>query len=246
MSKIYEALNRAEDNGGDPPAKKGERPDILDPHTLPPELREVWSHYEELHSSIDKSLDGVAGHSLLFASSVEQEGSTTVAVEYASTLGRTVHKGCLLVDANLRSPSLHDIFEVPNENGIAEVISGKCKLKSAVVPVAQNSLSILPAGNAGLSPSTLLTMGAMSRFLAEAGEMFGLVLVDSPPVIAYAEATHLAGSVDGVVFVVESEKTKREIVLRARDAMLEAKANILGVVMNRRRYVIPEFLYRQL
>lgn len=246
MSKIYEALNRAEKDGGEPPERKGGEPLALDPGTLAPELREVWNHYEELHSSIDKALDGVAGRSLLFASSVEGEGSTTVAVEYASTLGRTVPRGCLLVDANLRTPSLHEIFELPNENGLADVLTGRCDLKSAVVPVMKNSLYLLPAGTAGMSPTTLLTAGNLTRFVEEAGEMFGTVLVDGPPVIAFAEATHLAASVDGVVFVVESERTKREIVTRARDAMLEAKANILGVVLNRRRYVIPEFLYRQL
>ncbi len=245
MSKIYEALNRAKEGGGDD-GPGGGAPVGVDPTSLSDELREVWSYYEELHSSIDKSLGAVTGYSILFAASVAGEGATTVAVEYASTLGRTIPRGCLLVDADLRSPSLHSIFDIPNENGLSDILAGRCDLKSAVVDVAEGTLSILVAGTLNSSPSTLINTATVSRFLSESKEMFGAVLVDGPPVISCAEATHIAAAADGVVLVVESDRTKREIVIRARDALIKGKANILGIVLNRRRYVIPEFLYRQL
>ncbi|NNE09318.1 MAG: CpsD/CapB family tyrosine-protein kinase [Gemmatimonadetes bacterium] len=260
MSKIYEALNRARDDDDDPKKPKppaGKRAGSgsgsgsgtrggFDPRILSEELQKVAVDYEALHSSMEKTLSTVAGHAIMMVSSVEEEGTTTVAAEYASTLGRGIPRGTLLIDANFRNPTLHDVFDVPNDTGFADVLQDRATLKQAVQTLAEGELYLLTAGLVDFSPSARISGSVVSRFLAEAKAQYGAVVLDGPPVIPYPEAVHIASAADGVVFIIESERTKREIVARAKDALDAVDANILGVVLNRRRYVIPEFLYRQL
>jgi capsular exopolysaccharide synthesis family protein len=151
-----------------------------------------------------------------------------------------------VVDANLRAPRLHEIFGIPNERGLADVLLGTVDLASAAVHVGEENLHVLPTGTTTISPGSLITPTRMSRFLLEAKERHALILIDAPPVISYAETAVLAAAADGVALVVESERTKREIVRRAKATIEEAKGNVLGVVLNQCRYVIPDFLYRYL
>lgn len=258
MSKIYEALNRARDDDDDPKKPKpadeprrrsgsgGGNGSGFDPRVLSPELQEVAGDYEALHSSMEKALSTVAGHAILMVSSVEEEGASTVAAEYASTLGRGIPRGTLLIDANFRNPTMHEVFDVPNEPGFADVLQERTTLKQAVQTVVEGELYLLTNGLVDFSPSARISGSIVSRLLAEAKANYGAVILDGPPIIPYPESVHIASASDGVVFVIESERTKREIVARAKDALDTAEANILGVVLNRRRYVIPEFLYRQL
>lgn len=217
-----------------------------DTKALSEQLREVWTQYETLHSSLGKSLGGVSGKAILFVSSVKGEGTTTILSEYGASLGTDREKGTLLVDANLRNPGLHTVFGLENEKGFSDVLSGNEDLLSCVYRIGEESLYILPTGNPTSSPGSLITYSRISRFLEDARKEYSLVLIDGPPVITCAEATLIASIVDGVVLIIETERTKREIVGRAKSAMKEAKANIVGVVLNRRRFAIPKFIYRHL
>ena len=249
MSKIYEALNKAKrerEGNGAPTGEEGQHADLTDKEELSRHLRKVWTQYEKLHSSLGKTLGGVRGKAILFASSVEGEGTTTVVTEYGASLGTGGEKGALLVDGNLRNPSLHELFGLTNETGFADVLLGRRPLAECVSRIGEENLSVLPSGTTPTSPSTLITVSRFSRFLEEAKERHSLILIDGPPMIPYAETGILGSAVDGVVLVVESDRTKREIVSRAKDAFQEANARLLGVILNRRRYVIPKFLYRYL
>lgn len=249
MSKIYEALSKA---NRDEPEGEGARQGADLPMKaevkgrLSERLRGVWTQYESLHSSLGKALGGVQGSAVVFASSVEGEGTSTVVAEYAASLGSTKDRGTLLVDANFRSPRLHELFGVPNEGGLADVLTGGRDLASAAVRLGDEHLFLLPSGTTTTSPGALVTVTRFTRFLSEAKERYALVLVDAAPILPYAETAIIASVCDGVALVVESERTKREIVKRAKTALEEAHGRVLGVVLNRRRYVIPEFLYRYL
>ncbi|MBN1825953.1 MAG: CpsD/CapB family tyrosine-protein kinase [Candidatus Eisenbacteria bacterium] len=249
MSKIYEALNKAKrerEGNGSAGSEEAARADLSGKKELSRQLRKVWTHYEALHSSLGKVLSGVRGKAILFVSSVEGEGTTTVLTEYGASLGTGGDKGTLLVDANLRNPNLHSLFDLPNETGLADVLLGRRPLAECVSRIGEENLYVLPSGTTPTSPSTLFSVSRFSRFLEDAKERHSLILIDGPPMIPYAETAILGSVVDGVVLVVESDRTKREIVARAKDAFQEAHANLLGVVLNRRRYVIPKFLYRYL
>ena len=166
--------------------------------------------------------------------------------EYGASLGPSKEKGTLVVDANLRSPRLHELFGVPNEIGLADVLSGSEDLVSAAARIGDEQFFLLPSGTTATTPGALITVTRFSRFIAEAKSRYALVLIDAPPIIPFAETPLIAGIADGLVLVIESERTKREIVNRAKVAILEARGKVLGVVLNQRRDVIPEFLYRYL
>ena len=151
-----------------------------------------------------------------------------------------------MVDANLRSPRLHEFFGVPNEMGLADVLNGSQDLASAVARIGDEKFFLLPSGVTSTTPGALITVTRFSRFLAEARKRYALVLIDAPPIIPFAETPLIAGIADGLVLIIESERTKREIVNRAKMTVLEAGGRVIGVVLNQRRYVIPEFLYRYL
>jgi len=248
MSKIYEALNKAKENPEDgPPQAKGKIPMADGPSgRFEEQIRSVWANYETLHSSLAGVLGDLTGKVVAFACSVEGEGTTTVVAEYGASLGTSGNKGTLLIDANLRAPKLHALFGVENEKGLADVLTGNQDLMSCVASLGEGRLSVLPSGMTTVSPTSLFNVPRCKKLFEAAREHFAIVLIDCPPVVPYAETPLIASVADGMVLIIESDRTKREIVGRAKAAAQEAKAEILGVVLNRRRYVIPEFLYRYL
>jgi len=253
MSKIYEALNKANPEP-EPEKEKGTGREAetelalrgSGKNHLSEQLRGVWNQYETLHSSLGKALGGIVGKAVVFSSSIEGEGTSTVVAEYGASLGPSKEKGTLMVDANLRSPRLHEFFGVPNETGLADVLNGSQDLASAAARIGDEQFFLLPSGVTSTTPGALITVTRFSRFLAEARKRYALVLIDAPPIIPFAETPLIASIADGLVLIIESERTKREIVNRAKMAVLEAGGSVIGVVLNQRRYVIPEFLYRYL
>ncbi len=242
-------MNKAEMDGeGEKPSGRWSevRVDRSDRRVLSDQLREVWNQYEALHSSLGKSLGGVDGKAILFVSSVRGEGTTTVVSEYGASLGTNRDKGTLIVDTDMRNPGLHKVFGLENEKGFSDVLSGGADIPSCVYRIGEENLFILPAGNPTASPGSLITYSRMTRFLEDVRDQYSLVLLDGSPIVTSAETVLISSLVDGVVLVIETERTKREIVGRAKDAMKEAKANVLGVVLNRRRFAIPKFIYRHL
>jgi capsular exopolysaccharide synthesis family protein len=176
------------------------------------------------------------------ASSTHGEGSSTVAVNFAVNLASNHKARVLLVDANLRKPILHKVFRVEKEKGVTDLLLKRTVFKKTAIP----NLYLITSGNSILSPNPFFESGKIVEVLTRQVEQFDYILLDCPPVNPYPETTLLAAQSDGIILVVHAGKTRREVVNDAQTKLINAKVNILGVVLNRRKYYIPKLFYNRL
>ena len=169
---------------------------------------------------------------LAVTSAVNDEGKTSVAVQLAVSLAKATDHLTLLVDADLRSPGIHNVFDVPLEPGLADVLAGKIAVEKAIVPIAGSRLHVLPAGKLRGSPHRLLASGELQCVLAGIPAEYEHVIIDTPPVLAASEAQVLARSADGAIVCAMRDVSRAEQVRKASERLLSSGAYLVGAVFN--------------
>lgn len=179
-----------------------------------------------LFSSVEKDIK------LLVVTSPESgDGKSTTAANLAIVLAQQ-GKQVLLVDTDLRKPSVHYTFKASNLNGLTSVLTKERTLKEAIIKTSISNLFILTSGQIPPNPSELLGTKCMEMIMEEMKQQFDYVVFDTPPILAVTDAQIIANKCDGVVLVVASEKTHREKALKAKELLEKAKSCLLGVVIN--------------
>jgi capsular exopolysaccharide synthesis family protein len=138
----------------------------------------------------------------------------------------------LLVDADLRRPRVHTAFKVANGAGLSSLILGEGTLESTVKSSGVPNLTLLTCGPVPPNPAELLHTEAFKALLAQMGQQFDRVIIDSPPVGAVADAVVVSTQVDGTVMVVKSQVTSRDLARRAVRALRDVNARIFGAILN--------------
>ena len=171
---------------------------------------------------------------LLFVSAVPEEGKTYTSLNAAAVLAQQGHS-TLLVDVDLRRPSMHKALDWPEQNprGLTDVFSGNAALADVVKPTSIENLFFLPAGTRAPNPAELLTTADLGALVRELGARYDRVVFDSAPINAVSDTLVLAPFVDQTVLVVRSGKTPRRVVLRAASLLRKAGAKLAGFVLNR-------------
>jgi capsular exopolysaccharide synthesis family protein len=171
------------------------------------------------------------------------EGKTTTAVAVAHALATTGGAKVLLVDGNQRAPKVHQYFEMEASPGLSEVLAGKATIAAAMRATEFERLTVLPYGAGGGDTAESGRPEALAAALGSWKTQFDYVIFDGDSALASSGAVLAAKHFDGVVFVVECEKTKWEVLELAKEKIANVGGNILGVVLNRRRFYIPRGLY---
>lgn len=191
----------------------------------------VSEAYRTLRTNIQfYSLDQPVQTLLITSASPEDGKSTTLAnlaVTFAET-GREV----LAVDCDLRRPSLHRLFDLPNDTGLTALLREERTLDEVMLPTAVPHLRLLPSGPLPPNPSELLGSQRMERVIEALRGAAEVVLFDSPPTVSVTDAAILGAKMDGVLLVVSIGKTKRDHLVRAKQLLDRVKAKVLGVVLN--------------
>lgn len=175
--------------------------------------------------------DGKPPARLLITSAGPREGKTTSSINLGISFAATGRK-VVLIDADLRRPSLHHAFGLSNEKGLSSLILGQAGAESVAQPTPQEGLYIIPSGPRPPNPAELLGSPACRAALDRLNEVFDLVIVDSPPVVAVTDAVVLSTAVDGVILVIKSFKVARDLVLQARRQLADVDARLIGVILN--------------
>jgi capsular exopolysaccharide synthesis family protein len=183
---------------------------------------------------------------ILVTSAVSGEGTSTVARNIALALAQHRAERVLLIDANLRTPSQHNAFGLEKTDGLGDVLLGPTVLTSAVKDDVVPGLSLLASGRAMESPAQLLTVASLHSVILALLSLYDWVIIDSPPATAYPDVATIAAAAGGAILVIEAEKTRQEVVEEARRVLEVSGVDLLGAVLNRRRYHIPGFIYRRL
>jgi len=148
-----------------------------------------------------------------------------------------------LVDANLRAPSLPEFFGVGNHHGLSDALRSKDSIRNFAKPVRRDNLFLLSCGSRASESAALLNSETMKTRMAELRSEFQYVLIDSPPLSTYADAFAVGQLADGLVLVLEANSTRREAAVRIAESLRAAQIQILGAVLNKRTFPIPEPLY---
>lgn len=180
-------------------------------------------------SNIDEEI-----RSIVFTSTTVEEGKTTVAANLASSFAME-GKRVLIVDVDMRRPRLNEIFKLPNNQGLTNILMGEKSLEEVGFKGQDGSetLTILTSGPLPPNPAELISSKKMKAFLDQAREDYDMVILDSPPVGILTDAAILSTLVDGTILVVEAEETELEEAMRAKELLMKVDANIIGSVLNK-------------
>ena len=190
--------------------------------------------YRQLRTSILLSTAGHAPKSLLITSSLPSEGKTTTATNTAISLAQTGAK-VLIIDADMRRPRLHSVFNIENGEGLSTLLSSESTEQEilGIIRVDEGTkLNLLTSGPIPPNPAELLGSEQMANLLKVLQKNFTHVVVDSPPITSFTDGVLIASLVDGVILVVHSGKSSRQVVRRAKQLLQDIGAKIFGVVLN--------------
>ncbi|MEK8126952.1 CpsD/CapB family tyrosine-protein kinase [Paenibacillus filicis] len=193
--------------------------------------------YVELRVNIDfKSTAERRVKTVAVTSTCRGEGRTTTAVNLAAAYAQSGKK-TILVDADIRNPGVHTFYGDSNARGLTNVLNRTNELREVLSTSDMRNLSLLYAGTGTSQASDLLSSESMDELLLQLKQEFDIIIVDAPPVIGHIDSKIVSAKCDGVVFVIQQGKVKRNLAKRSKEELGRVKANLLGVLMNRDKTV---------
>lgn len=186
--------------------------------------------YRSLRTNIQYSSFDKKYQTLVVTSANPGEGKTTVAGNLALALAQGESK-VLLVDCDMRRPSVHKRFRISNTYGISDLLVGNKKMES-VAHKYNDNLTIVPSGKIPPNPAEMLGSKAMTAFLEEMKKHFDYIVLDTPPLQAVSDAQILSTKVDGSIIVVRAGVTKKDAVNNAVSIIKKVNGDIIGTVLN--------------
>jgi succinoglycan biosynthesis transport protein ExoP len=211
--------------------------------TLSRPQSQMSESYRALRTSLLLTSVGAPPKTILITSALPQEGKTTTSINTATVLAQ---KGTrvLLIDADLRRPSIHKTLGLGPRVGLSNVLTGGTTLQQATVRSTQlPNLFILPAGTPPPNPAELLASAQMFDLLAELREQYDHIVVDTPPTLSVTDAVVLSTRADAVVLVIRSGQTTKPALRRARDILAQVNARVSGVLLNAVNLDSPDYYY---
>ena len=192
----------------------------------------VSEAYNSLRGSLLYSTSQGLPQIILVTSAQAAEGKTTTCMAISSGFAR-MGRRVLLIDADLRRPSLHTRMTIANKRGLSNLLTSSDQLEQTMVRSDQPNLTLLPAGPIPPSPTELLSTGRMEDILQAAARQFDVVVIDSPPILGLADAPLISALVDGVVIVVEADRSRRGALKSALRRMRAMRPVLLGAVLTK-------------
>jgi len=243
MTRIYQALeqaNRERSNLGAPV-------DAIVPMTevAVPASPDLDARMEGLYQAICSMLPSDRGRIVGFIAAHTGAGVSSVSAELARVAEKGHGASVLLVDTDLRNGAICGRFGLKPATGIQEAIANNRPVEEAIVQSGTSHLylsALSAAGSGAINTDSRALHAAMDRLRDD----FDLIIFDAPPALETAAGLAISAFADGMVIVVEAEKTRWQVAESVRDAIEKQGGNVLGVVLNKRHYHIPDFIYKRL
>ncbi|MDX5475447.1 MAG: CpsD/CapB family tyrosine-protein kinase [Bacillaceae bacterium] len=189
--------------------------------------------YEKLKSNIEFSCFENKCKTIVFTSANEKEGTTTTVTHLATSLAESGYN-VLIIDTNIKKPMIHKMFKIKNSFGLSNVLTGQKEFNEVINQTEISRLKVLSTGPVPYSSEKLFRSVTFDSLLKKLSYEFDFILIDTSPVLVGNEAKIISSKCDGVVLVVRCGKTEDFIVLEAKKSLEVAKANLLGVILNKK------------
>jgi capsular exopolysaccharide synthesis family protein len=177
-------------------------------------------------SSIDEKLQV-----LMVSSAGPGEGKSTTITNLAVTFAQS-EKKVVLIDADLRKPTAHHTFSISNRYGLSSIVSQQCSIEEGIQVSDVPNLDVITSGAIPPNPAEMMGSKRMTAIIEQLRQMYDIVLIDTPPLLAVTDAQIVATKCDGVILVVDQGRVKRDIASKAVKNLESVNARILGVVLN--------------
>ena len=198
---------------------------LLAPHSIEAE------NYRSIRTAMLVAVEQNSARIILVSSPEPGDGKTTLVSNLAIAVAQS-GKRVLLIDADLRRPNVHNLFRVPQEIGLSEVLSGEIQTLNAVRATVINGLSLMTAGYLPANPAEVLSSPRLHQMLQNVRDEFDFVFVDAPPLLAVSDPCILARQTDGLLIVTRINKNTRGAAVRVRDIIRNQGIRVLGAVAN--------------
>jgi capsular exopolysaccharide synthesis family protein len=248
MGKIHEALSRAEKDSGKnyllPVRRKTNEmlPALPSDATVQP----VPKWYKELRIKIKGLSENHRAAVIMFTGASSKAGCTTTISEFALSLARSFRNKVMMIDINLQNPVLHK-FISQNCLNLHELITEQGQIDENLVKNMRENLHLLTSKDESADDVTrFLASGNFKQILDEMRDKFDFILIDAPPVTQFSEAGLVARLVDGAVIVVAAGETRKKVAMKVKKELQSLGVEILGAVLNRRKFYIPKWIYKRL
>ena len=193
----------------------------------------VAEAYRMVRTNLEFARSGRPNQTMLITSSTPGEGKTTTAANLALVLAQTGQR-VILVDADMRRPSLHRLFDVPNNSGLSTLfVMDEPSVEGLLRMTPLDNLMLLPSGPLPPNPVELLSSARIDHIIALLKREADMIVFDSPPLLGVADASALAAKLDGVILVVDSGRTRAGALSHSADVLRRAQATLWGVVLNK-------------
>lgn len=193
----------------------------------------VAEQYRTIRTNIDFMAVDQDIQTILVTSSTQGEGKSTTASNLAVSYAQQ-GKQVLIVDGDMRRPTVHYTFRIANGLGLSSVLTRQAEYRQAITETHVDHLSILTAGPIPPNPAELLSSNGMEQLMETLRKEYDIIIVDAPPLLQVADSRIASRLVDGVILVISCTTSNRQLVLKAKEQLELSEARILGVVLNRR------------
>lgn len=191
----------------------------------------IAEQYRTIRTNIQFASADRKIQTIVVTSSGPSEGKSTTAANIAVVFANSGQR-VLLVDADMRKPTIHKTFGLTNEVGLSKVLSSNNSVLEMSRPSIVDNLSILTSGPKPPNPSELLGSTRMNQVIEEARHLYDVIIFDMPPVVTVTDAQIMASKADGTLLVVRENVTRKDALTKAKDLLAMVQAKVLGVVYN--------------
>lgn len=191
----------------------------------------VTEAYRSIRTNIDFSSLDHNIQVIMSTSATPGEGKSTTICNLAVVYAQS-DKKVVLIDADLRKPTMHHTFQLSNRIGLSSLLSRQADMTSVVQETTIPNLSVITSGPIPPNPSEMVASGRMSALIEELRDQYDIILIDTPPMLAVTDAQIISTKSDGVVLVLDSGRVKKDMALKVQEQLNQVNAKILGVVLN--------------
>jgi len=262
MGKITEALKKAAQERIARLGKLGEKSEVryefvakkaldsaIDPRivTFHDPKSTVAEQYRTLRTNIQAINSKHPIKAITITSSIHSEGKTITAINLAISMANDLNKkNILLVDGDLRRGRLSKYLGLKSEAGLSDLITNGANINDALLNIGINNLTIMPAGKLPHNPAETLGSTKINNLISLLKTKYDFIIFDAPPIIPVTDAGLLGAQTDGVIMVIQANRTQRGVVTHGEDLLKQAQAKILGYILTNIQYHIPAYIYRYL
>ncbi len=207
----------------------------------------VAEQYRTLRTNIQAINTKHPIKAITITSSTHSEGKTITTINLAISMARDLsNKSILLVDADLRRARISKYLGLKSEIGLADLVSNGVAIDTALLNIGIDNLTILPAGKIPHNPAEILGSQKLKTLINQLKDKYDYIIFDSPPIIPVTDSGLLGAQTDGVILVVQANRTQQGVVKHAEDLLKQAQAKLLGYILTNIQYHIPAYIYRYL